>query len=218
MTAIDDGNAINVIGYQLPAKWDVIVLGDSNTAAMGNVVIEPWPRRHLSVLAAGLPGNGVVNVAYAAAMNNWIAGSGAKVVIIYLGINDCVIANEASWLTPAAWAASYAGIVSAALAAGASVVCETYHLPGESIKSLVSTTQLQAYNAQVRTTIHDTFYYDNLTRFAILDTEGSFRSVGSDGLLYTAAQNLLDGEHLTPDTQRLYRKRWWEDTIGRFPL
>jgi hypothetical protein len=60
-TPSDEGNAVNVVNWKIAsgAKWDVIVLGDSNTANMGDQIIEPWPHRHWSVLQAGLPGNGV---------------------------------------------------------------------------------------------------------------------------------------------------------------
>jgi GDSL-like Lipase/Acylhydrolase family len=206
-------NAVNVINWKIAGGglYDGLMLGDSNTAIIGDFELEPWPKRHKQVLAAGLPGNGVVNVAYEQSTNNWIARLAPKFVVIYLGINDALFANQATWLTPAAWAASYQSIAQAAISAGAIAVCATYHMPGVSASGLISAAQLAAYNVQIRTTVHDALYYANPTKFIVVEVAGSLADPAT-GL--TPDNLLVDGEHFTQNTIRQYVRRWIEDGLS----
>lgn len=215
----DTQTAINTIIWKSApgAKWDILWLGDSNTAGFAYDEIEIAPHQVRSVLTCGLPGNGVAGLAAMVSSLNLFAVTLPKLVGIMIGTNDCLIANQASWLTPAAWTALYAQIVTAAFAAGAAVVCETYVLPEAkptqaAIDAYTSTARLQALNQMVRGgagSIHDQFYYPNPTRFALCDSQTNLAGGGA----YSPAGSTLDGIHLMPATQR-QRRGWWENTIA----
>lgn len=209
---LDSENAVNVINWKIAggALYDGLMLGDSNTAVMGDFELEPWPKRPKRVLAAGLPGNGVINLAYEQTLNCWITRLAPRFVIIYLGINDVLFANQASWLTPEDWAASYRSMAQAAISAGAIAVCCSYHMPGASAAGLISAAQLGLYNTQVRTTVHDALYYANPGKFIYVEVSGSLADPAT-GL--TPDTLLIDGEHLSQDTIRRYLHRWFEDAL-----
>lgn len=211
---IENENAVNVINWKINGggRFDGLMLGDSNTAVMGDFTLEPWPQRPKRVLAAGLPGNGVVNIAYeATAANSWLTALAPKFVILYIGINDALFANQSSWLTPTAWAAAYQALAQAVINAGAVVVCASYHMPGASAASLISSTQLAAYNTQVRTTVHDALYYANPGKFIYIEVAGSLANPTTG---YTPDALLIDGEHWNENTIRLYPRRYFEDALS----
>lgn len=208
----DSENAVNVINWKIAGGsfYDGIMIGDSNTAIMSDFTLEPWPKKPKRVLSAGLPGNGVVNLAYAAQQNNWFGLLKPKFAIIYLGINDCYFANQSSWLSVEDWAASYLSLASAVIASGAIAVCATYHMPSSLGAGLVSAAQLAAYNNQVRSTVHDALYYANPTKFMIVEVAGSMAANG----LTPDSMLLGDGIHFTGDTIRQFVHRWFEDGLN----
>ena len=208
-----DGNDVNVIDWKIGGggQYDGIMIGDSNTAILGDFTLTPWPQRPKRVLAAGLPGNGVVNLAYEMTQNNWLSLLKPRFVIIYLGINDCYFANQASWLSPADWANSYQSIAAAAIAAEAVAVCCPYHMPSSAGAGLVSAAQLAAYNNQVRTTVHDNLYYTHPNQFVVVEVAGSL--TGSNGLTPDSVLQ-ADGIHWTEETMRRDIKRWLEDGLA----
>lgn len=214
----DTENGINCIGWKTApgAHWDVLWLGDSNVASVPYNALEVAPGRTLALLPCGLPGNGVVGLEYwLVEASSLFATVAPKVVGICIGTNDCVVANQASWLTVAAWATCYAKIITAALAHGASVVCETYPLPEAGHEGYVSTPQLQAYNAAILTTLHDQFYYPTPTRFAICNSQGLFSPSGA-GAVGTPGYT-IDGVHLTPASQAL-RRGYWIQALQALPI
>ncbi|SDR10105.1 GDSL-like Lipase/Acylhydrolase family protein [Rhizobiales bacterium GAS113] len=219
----ENGTAVNTIIWKTApgSHWDVLWLGDSITASVPYNELEVAPQQYRSLLPCGLPGNGIVGVNYL--VTNALPSGDflfrrvkPKLVGIMVGINDCLIANQASWLTPTAWVALYAQIVSAAFEAGAAVICETATLPENvpGVDAYVSTAQLQTYNAMVRGgagSIHDQFYYNNVGRFAICDSQAALAGTGS----YSQAGTTMDGVHLTPAIQA-QRRQWWLNTIGSY--
>lgn len=212
---IETENAANVADWIVKggAKHDGLMIGDSNTAIMGTFDVEPWPGRPKRVLSIGLPGNGIANLAYEQAQHGWIAALKPKFVIIYAGINDVLFANQASWMTPAAWAASYLSLAQAAVDAGAIAICASYHMPGASAASLISKTQLAAYNEQVRTTVHDALYYPNLPllKFIYVEISGSLADPATG---YTPDSLLYDGEHISQDTKRRFIRPYLENALA----
>lgn len=197
----------NIINWTMQGGglFDGLMLGDSNTSLMRDFELELWPKRRKSVMAAGLPGNGIVNIGYAATVANaWITTLRPKFVIIYAGINDCLFTNQASWLTPAAWAAAYQSLAQAVIDSGAVVVCASYHMPGSIAAGLISAAQLALYNTQVRTTVHDALYYMYPGKFIYVEVGGSLTDPTTG---FTPSPFLMpDGEHLTQATFQIIKK------------
>lgn len=216
MSGAEVENAVNVVNWKISGggHYDGLMMGDSNTSIIGDFDLEPWPQRTKQVLAAGLPGNGIVNIAYEQSQNNWIARLCPKFVLIYVGINDALFVNQSTWLTPAAWAASYQALAQAAISAGAIAVCASYHMPGASAATLISAAQLAAYNLQIRTTVHDALYYTNPGKFVYVEVAGSLTDPTTG---YTPDALLVDGEHFTQETERHWVKRYFEDALSATP-
>lgn len=207
----DVENIINWTGAG-GAQYDGLMLGDSNTSLIRDFTVEPWPKKPKRVMAAGLPGNGILNVAYAASMNNWLSLFKPKFVILYIGINDCLFANQASWLTPAAWAAAYQALAQSVINAGAVVVCASYHMPGVSASGLISAALLALYNTQVRTTVHDALYYANPGKFIYVEVSGSLMNPLTG--LTPSSYLLPDDEHWTQLTATKTVRRYFEDALA----
>lgn len=212
----DTQTAVNTIIWKSApgSGWDCLWLGDSNTAACPYNELEIRPNQKRSLLTCGLPGNGVDGVLAMVQQLDLFKRTRPKLVGIMLGTNECLVANQGSWKTPAQFAYQYSQIVSMALAVGAAVICETCVLPERvpGVDSYISTTQLQYLNAAVRGgygSIHDQFYYSNQDRFAICDSQASL----AGGNSYSPPGSTIDGIHLTPDVQR-QRRQWWVNTIA----